>query len=77
MQDHVYRLVELVGSSETSIEDAIQTALTKAHQSLRHIHWFQVTETRGHVEGGKVKHYQVTIKAGFTVEDPEAGPSPQ
>ncbi|HET9147031.1 MAG TPA: dodecin [Acetobacteraceae bacterium] len=74
MQDHVYRLVELVGSSETSIEDAIQTALTKAHQSLRHIHWFQVMETRGHVEHGKVKHYQVTLKAGFTVEDEEAGP---
>jgi flavin-binding protein dodecin len=74
MQDHVYRLVEIVGSSETSIEDAIQTALTKAHESLRHIHWFQVVETRGHVEKGKVQHYQVTIKAGFTVEDEENPP---
>ena len=69
MDNHTYRLVELVGSSQTSIEDAIQTALTKAHETLRHIHWFQVTETRGHVEGGRVAHYQVTLKAGFTLED--------
>jgi flavin-binding protein dodecin len=69
MDNHTYRLVELVGSSKTSIEDAIQTALTRAHETLRHIHWFQVTETRGHVEDGKVAHYQVTLKAGFTIED--------
>jgi len=69
MENHTYRLVELVGSSPTSIEDAIQTALTKAHETLRHIHWFQVLETRGHVEAGRVAHYQVTLKVGFTIED--------
>ncbi len=73
MDNHTYRLVELVGSSKTSIEDAIQTALTKAHETLRHIHWFQVIETRGHVEDGKVAHYQVTLKAGFTLEDGDTG----
>lgn len=72
MEDHVYRLVELVGSSPTSIEDAIQTALTRAHKTLRNIHWFHVTETRGHVKDGKVEHYQVTLKAGFTVDDTAA-----
>ncbi len=74
MQDHVYRLVEVVGSSETSIEDAIKTAIGKASETLRHIHWFQVVETRGHVEHGKVQHYQVTMKLGFTVEDEENPP---
>lgn len=69
MENHTYRLVELVGSSPISIEDAIQTALTKAHETLRHIHWFQVLETRGHVEAGRVAHYQVTLKVGFTLED--------
>ena len=74
MQDHVYRLIEVVGSSETSIEDAIKTAIGKAHETLRHIHWFQVVETRGHVEHGKVQHYQVTMKLGFTLEDEENPP---
>jgi flavin-binding protein dodecin len=73
MDNHTYRLVELVGSSETSIEHAIQTALTKAHETLRHIHWFQVIETRGHVTEGKVAHYQVTLKAGYTLEDGSVG----
>lgn len=67
--DNVYRIVELTGSSKTTIEDAIQTAITKAEESLRNIRWFEVTETRGHVEGGKVAHYQVTMKVGFTLED--------
>jgi hypothetical protein len=66
--DNVYRLMEIVGSSETSIEDAIQTAIARASESMRHIRWFQVVETRGHVEDGRVAHYQVTIKVGFTVE---------
>lgn len=69
MSDHVYRLLELVGSSPTSIEAAIQTAMDEAHEHLRHIHWFQVIETRGHVEGGKIKHFQVTIKVGYTIEE--------
>lgn len=67
--DNVYRIVELTGSSRTTIEDAIQTAIAKAEESLRNIRWFEVKETRGHVEGGKVAHYQVTLKVGFTLED--------
>ena len=67
MSDHVYKIVELVGSSPTSIEDAIQTAIARASATIDNIRWFEVLETRGHVEGGKVSHYQVTIKVGFTV----------
>jgi flavin-binding protein dodecin len=68
MDDHVYKVVELVGSSETSIEDAIQTAVQRASQSLRNLRWFEVIQTRGHVENGEVRHYQVVLKAGFTLE---------
>jgi flavin-binding protein dodecin len=68
MSDHVYKIVELVGSSPTSIEDAIQTAIARASSTVDNIRWFEVLETRGHVEGGKVLHYQVTIKVGFTVK---------
>ena len=68
MSDHVYKIVELVGSSATSIEDAIQTAIGRASSTIDNIRWFEVTDTRGHVEGGKVSHYQVTIKIGFTVK---------
>ncbi len=68
MEDHVYKIVELVGSSETSIEDAIQTAIRRASQTLRNLRWFEVVQTRGHVENGEVRHYQVMIKAGFTLE---------
>ena len=69
MTDHVYKIVELVGSSPTSIEDAIQGAIARASSTIDNIRWFEVTETRGHVEGGKVLHYQVTIKVGFTVKE--------
>ena len=68
MTDHVYKLLELTGSSSTSIEDAVQKAIGKAHQTVRNIRWFEVTELRGHVEEGKVAHWQVTLKAGFTLE---------
>ncbi|MEP6875345.1 MAG: dodecin [Burkholderiales bacterium] len=68
MSDHVYKLLELAGSSTTSIEDAVQNAIAKAHESVRNIHWFTVTETRGHVSEGKVAHWQVTLKVGFTLE---------
>ncbi len=67
--DNVYRSIELTGSSETSIEDAIHTAITRANESLKNIRWFQVLETRGHVEDGRVAHYQVTLKVGFTLEE--------
>lgn len=68
MSDHVYKIVELVGSSPTGIEDAIQTAIARASSTIDNIRWFEVLETRGHVEGGKVSHYQVTVKVGFTVK---------
>ena len=68
MSDHVYKIVELVGSSPTGIEDAIQGAIVRASTTIDHIRWFEVLETRGHVDGGKVSHYQVTIKVGFTVK---------
>ena len=66
--DTVYKILELTGSSTTSIEDAIQTAITKASATVRGIGWFEVLSTRGHVEGGKVAHFQVTLKVGFTLE---------
>lgn len=69
MSDHVYKHVELTGSSKTSIEDAVGNAIARASKTLRNIHWFEVVETRGHVVDGKVGHWQVTIKAGFTLED--------
>ena len=68
MDDHVYKIVELVGSSETSIEDAIQTAVRRASTTLRNLRWFEVIQTRGHIENGEVRHYQVVLKAGFTLE---------
>jgi hypothetical protein len=70
MDDHVYKLVELVGTSEESIEAAIQAAIRRADRTLRNLRWFEVIQTRGHVENGKVHHYQVVLKAGFTLEEP-------
>jgi len=69
MTDHIYKLVELVGSSTTSIEDAIQSAISRATSTLDNVSWFEVLETRGHVENGKVTHYQVTVKLGFTLKE--------
>jgi flavin-binding protein dodecin len=69
MSDHTYRVIEIVGSSASSIEDAIKGAVTDAAKTLRHIGWFEVVETRGHVEDGQVKHFQVTLKLGFTLDD--------
>lgn len=69
MTDHVYKIVEVVGSSTTSIEDAIERAIDKSSSSVRHMRWFEVGDIRGHLENGKLSHYQVTIKAGFTIED--------
>ena len=68
MSDHIYKIVELVGSSPTSIEDAIEGAIARASSTVDNIRWFEVTDTRGHVEGGKVSHYQVTIRVGFTLK---------
>jgi hypothetical protein len=69
VQDHIYKVVEIVGSSQTSIEDAIQQAVTRASKTLDNLRWFQVVETRGHIQDGKVHHYQVTLKIGFRLED--------
>ena len=68
MSDHVYKLLELTGSSTLSIEDAVQKAIAKAHLTVRNIHWFSVTETRGQVVDGKVARWQVSLKVGFTLE---------
>ena len=72
MSDHTYRVIEIVGSSAISIEDAIKGAIADAAKTLRHIRWFQVVETRGHVEDGQVQHFQVTLKLGFTLDDRKA-----
>jgi len=69
MSDHIYKQVELTGSSKTSVEDAVQSAITKAAKTLRNIHWFQVVETRGYIENDKIDYWQVTIKLGFRLED--------
>lgn len=68
MSDHVYKKIEVVGSSKTSIEDAIQNAITKAGATLRNMRWFEVVETRGQIEDGIIAYWQVTIKIGLTVE---------
>ncbi|MDB5817847.1 MAG: hypothetical protein JWQ11_1487 [Rhizobacter sp.] len=68
MSNHVYKYLELTGSSPTSVEDAVRTAISKASETVRNIQWFQVTETRGHVENWQVAHWQVTLKVGFTLE---------
>ncbi len=68
MDQHVYKIVEIVGSSETSIEDAIQAGIGRAAKSLRNIGWFEVLQTRGQVQDGRVAHFQVTMKVGFTLE---------
>lgn len=68
MPDHIYKTIELVGSSTSGVEDAIRKAITKASQTVRNLRWFEVVETRGDIEGGKVAHWQVTLKVGFTLE---------
>jgi flavin-binding protein dodecin len=69
MTDHVYKSLELTGSSKTSIEDAVNQAVKRASKTVRNMQWFQVLETRGHIVKGKVAHWQVSIKVGFTLED--------
>ncbi len=69
MKDHVYKLIELTGTSTTSIEDAVEKAVKRAHKTIKNLCWFQVIATRGNIDKGKVQHWQVTIKVGCTVED--------
>ena len=68
MSDHVYKVTEIVGSSEKSIEDAIQTAISRASETLRNLRWFEVMQIRGHIGDDGVQHYQVTLKVGFTLQ---------
>jgi flavin-binding protein dodecin len=67
--EHIYRVIELVGTSEESIEDAIAQAVARASQTLRNLRWFEVVRQSGHIADGVVRHYQVTLKVGFTMED--------
>ncbi|AME24515.1 MULTISPECIES: dodecin [Burkholderiaceae] len=69
MTDHVYKQIELTGSSTQSSDDAVRVALEKASKTLRNLHWFQVTETRGQIENGKVAYWQVTLKVGLRIDD--------
>ena len=68
MADHVYKKIELVGSSPNGIEDAVMNALSRAKKTVRNMRWFEVTETRGYLEEGDVSHWQVTLKVGFTLD---------
>jgi flavin-binding protein dodecin len=69
MPDHVYKITELVGTSPKGIEEAVKNALARANQSLRNMRWLEVDQVRGHVEDGKLSHWQVVVKIGFTLED--------
>ena len=69
MSDHVYKKIELVGSSPKSIEAAVENALARAKKTIRNMRWVEVMETRGHIQDGKIDHWQVALKVGFTLED--------
>lgn len=68
MSDHTYKKIELVGSSPNGIEDAVNNAVTRAGETIRNMRWFEVSEIRGHLEDGKIAHWQVTVKLGFTLD---------
>jgi len=68
MSDHVYKKIELVGSSTTSIEDAVKNAVTMASKTVRNMRWFEVTETRGQIDDNQINHWQVTVNIGFTLD---------
>jgi dodecin len=69
MADHIYKTIELVGSSTKSMEDAVQKAIAKAAETVRNLRWFEIIDTRGHIEQGRVAHWQVALKIGFTIEN--------
>ncbi|MDL9938137.1 dodecin family protein [Gordonia sp. ABSL1-1] len=69
MSDHVYRVIEVVGSSSTSIDDAIRNAVSRASKTVDHLDWFEVVGTRGHISDGAIAHFQVTVKIGFTIDE--------
>ncbi|AEM83480.1 dodecin [Streptomyces violaceusniger] len=68
---HTYRVTEIVGSSTESVDDAIRTAISRASKTLRNLDWFEVGQVRGHIEDGRIAHYQVGLKVGFRLEDPD------
>jgi len=68
MSKHTYKNIELTGSSPESSDDAVRNAIRKAGESIHNMRWFEVTETRGHIEDGEISHWQVTIKVGFTLD---------
>jgi flavin-binding protein dodecin len=72
MTDHVYKTVEITGSSPAGVTEAIDRAIAKASETLRNLDWFEVTDIRGHIDGGSVAHYQVTLKVGFRLDDASA-----
>jgi hypothetical protein len=69
MSNHVYKKVELIGSSKTSVSEAIDTAIARASKTMRNLEWFEVEQIRGHIENGEVAHYQVVMKVGFRIDD--------
>ena len=69
MSNHVYKTIELVGSSPASSDDAVRNAIARASATMRNLRWFEITQTRGHVEDGKIGHWQVTVKIGFTLDE--------
>jgi flavin-binding protein dodecin len=71
VSDHIYKIVEIAGSSEKGFQDAIDAAIARAARTTRHLRWFEVMQMRGQIEDGRVQHYQVTLKAGFTLEEPD------
>jgi dodecin len=68
LEGHSYRVIELVGTSAESIEDAVDAAIDRAHKTIRNLRWFEIAKTSGHIEDGKVRYFQVTLKVGFTME---------
>lgn len=70
LSDNVYRVIEVVGSSKFGTDDAIRNAISRASQTVNNLDWFEVTETRGHIEDGQIAHFQVTLKVGFKIEEP-------
>ena len=68
MSDHIYKIIEITGSSSESSEQAVKNAIAKAHESIHNLRWFEVTDTRGHIEDGQVAHWQVSLKIGFTLD---------
>ena len=71
MSDHVYKIIEIAGSSTQGVDDAIRKAVERAAMTLDHLNWFEVVETRGHIQDGRIAHFQVVIKVGFRLEEPE------